>query len=76
MNAQVFAEYEIRKGCLSRSDTSGTGIIKGARRCSGPGSGIGRTALSLEKGSADARACACGGRYSVCRAALDHYTWE
>ena len=76
MVAQVFADNGIQKGCPSKSDTPGTGIVKGAQRCSGPRSGIGQTALSLEKGSVDARARACGGRYSVCRAALDHYTWE
>ena len=61
MVAQVFAENRIQKGCPSRSDTPGTEIVKGARRCSVPRSGIGRTALSPEKGSADARAHACGG---------------
>ena len=76
MVAQVFAEDGIQKGCPSRSNTPGTGIVKGARRRSGPGSGIGWTALSPEKESADARARACGGRYLVCRAALDYYTWE
>ena len=58
---QVFADNENRKGHPSRSDTPGTGIVKGAQRCSGPESGIGWTALSLEKGSADAHAHACGG---------------
>ena len=40
----------------------GTGIVKGVRRCSSPRSGIGQTALSPEKGSADAHARACGGQ--------------
>ena len=62
MVAQVFAENGILKGCPSRSNTPGTGITKGAQRCSGPGSGISWTALSPEKGSADAHARACGGR--------------
>ena len=48
MVAQVFADNGNQSGCPSRSDTPGTGIAKGARKCSGPGSGIGRTALSPE----------------------------
>ena len=76
MVAQVFVENKNRKGCPSRFDTPGTGIVKGVWKCSSPGSRIGQTALSPEKGSADAHACACRGQYSVYRATLDYYTWE
>ena len=65
MVVQVFMEYEIWKGCPSRSDMSGTGIVKGMQRCSDPRSRISQTALSPEKESADAlaRACKANTRY-------------
>lgn len=69
---QVSAEYENRKECPSKYDTCVTRIFKGAQKCSDPRSKNKGTALSSKNWSATARARACGIRYLVGTAALDH----
>ena len=74
MVVQVSAGDWNRKGCPSRSEAQSDGAAKSARACGGPGEGNRRPHWAGGISSAVGRARLRTPKYSVSRAALDHYT--
>jgi hypothetical protein len=72
---QFSAEYNNRQGFPSKLDTRRDRVANAAQRCSDSGNKNKGTTLSPENHCAASHARLRGVQYSVCIAALDHYTY-